>query len=90
MRKLIEYDVLNHGWTRPEYFTGCDPIGDYDMCATGRGRNAHKAYLDAINQALKLDIIPVSIYRLISKRSTKAQYYDKVPPGNRGAFWSVS
>jgi hypothetical protein len=51
MKKIKEYEIINHGYEHSQYFQGCGTaFTKFDICYTGAGYNAKEAYEDAREQ----------------------------------------
>ncbi len=49
MKKIKEYEIINHGVDHAQYFQGCGTyFTQYDEAHTGSGDNAKDAYEDAV------------------------------------------
>lgn len=50
MKKVKEYEVIDHGFDAEQYFTGCGKAyTDFDAVQTGIGETAQEAFEDALD-----------------------------------------
>lgn len=71
MKKVIDYQILDHGVEGSQYFQGCGTYGtDYTDVCTGIGDSAHEALEDALEQAATSDWDVESITNDLSKKIT--------------------
>jgi hypothetical protein len=69
MKKLVNYQIVNHGYDHAQYFQGQSTYGtDYDHAVIGVGDNAVEAYNDAVELLYQMDIDAKSIDRLIPEK----------------------
>ena len=51
MKKIKDFEIVDHGVEHPDYFQGCGvTYTKFDDCATGIGRSLHEALGDALEQ----------------------------------------
>lgn len=49
--KILDYEIINHGYDHAQYFQGCGAaFTSFDVCFTGAANNAKDAYIDALEQ----------------------------------------
>ena len=92
MKKLIDFEIVNHGPEYSDYFQGCGTaFTKYDMAVTGIGDNAKAAYDDAVEQLYQMDIEPASLDRKIPKRPHGIRARDSVKASaGYDCSWHVS
>lgn len=91
MSKIIDYEIINHGYEHSQYFQGCGTaFTKYDECVTGAAHTAKEAYEDAREQiacaGVELEGLP--------KRPKGIRARDHVPASHSGEnsefYWYVS
>lgn len=51
MKKIKDYEIINHEYEHSQYFQGCGTAyTEFDDVATGVGENAKEAYEDAVEK----------------------------------------
>jgi hypothetical protein len=51
MKKIKEFEIIDHGYEHNQYFQGCGvSLTRFDRCYTGAGYSAKEAYKDAVEQ----------------------------------------
>ena len=88
MKKILSYEIINHGVDHSDYFQGCGTaFTEFDIAVTGIGNNAKEAYEDCLEQLAtmnyEIDSLP--------KRPAGIRVRDKVPAkANENIYYHVS
>lgn len=72
MKKILDYQIINHGIEHPDYFQGCGvSFTEYDFCVTGIGGNERDAFEDALEQLAMADYDTTELEALVDELSTE-------------------
>ena len=75
MKKVTEYQIVDHGFESPDYFQGCGTaFTNFDDVATGCGDTAKAAFDDALDNLAQSDWNVSGIKNNISNRMTVRGY----------------
>lgn len=76
MKKIIDYQVVDHGIYHSQYFQGCGvSFTKYDHCVTGIGNSAHDALDDCLE---KLTMMGYDIPESLNLEASSASNNDDV------------
>jgi hypothetical protein len=91
-----KYEIINHGYMRPDYFQGWGTAyTDFDYAVTGCGNNAKEAYNDAVEQIYRIHIDGTyEMKRVVEAlklptRPKGIRAKDKVPESDSESYWYV-
>lgn len=75
MKKVIDYQIVDHGFESPSYFQGCGTaFTEFDDVATGCGDTAKAAFDDALESLAQNDWDVSGIKNNIRSRMTVRGY----------------
>lgn len=91
-KKIMDYEIVNHGPDHSDYFQGCGTYGTpFDEVSTGIGTNAKEAYQDALEGLYQLDLDRDSLDKLLPVNPRNIRKKDKIPKNAEdGCWWYVS